>query len=534
MSCEHCAQSVEQALNALPGVSADVSYANAIADVRSNGESDAGAMLEAVRVRGYQPTIDDAPPTVKVPPAGPHLHIAVIGSGGSAFAAAIRAVELGARVSMIESGTVGGTCVNVGCVPSKIMIRAAKLAHSQSHHPFEGLSSAAPQVDRARMVFQQQARVEALRQTKYQDILDANPGIDLIRGRARFVDASTLRVSKSDGGEVRLTPDRIFVAVGASPGIPSVPGLSGTPYWTSTEALVAKSIPDRLVIYGGSAVALELGQAFARLGAKVTIVARSTLLSREDPAIGEALGSAFAAEGIRVLTHATLTAVRYERGRFRIDVGGETLDAANLLIATGRNPNTSDLGLDCAGVEVDARGAIVVDDRMLTSLPMVYAGGDCTNQPQYVYVAAAAGTRAAVNMLGGDARLDLGAMPAVVFTDPQIATAGLDEQSARRAGIEVESRLLALDHVPRALANFDTRGFIKLVAERDSGRLIGAQLLADDASEIIQVAALAISAGMSVGDLADRLFPYLTMSEGLKLCAQTFTRDVSQLSCCAG
>ncbi|MDQ6959847.1 MAG: mercuric reductase, partial [Mariprofundaceae bacterium] len=171
---------------------------------------------------------------------------------------------------------------------------------------------------------------------------------------------------------------------------------------------------------------------------------------------------------------------------------------------------------------------------MRTPVDHIYAAGDCTGQPQYVYVAAAAGTRAAINMTGGDAALDLTAMTAVVFTDPQVATAGLTEAQAIEQGIAAESRTLELENVPRALANFDTRGFIKLVAEKETGRLLGVQVLAGEGGEIIQTAALAIRSRISIHDLADQLFPYLTMVEGIKLCAQTFTRDVSQLSCCAG
>ncbi len=203
-------------------------------------------------------------------------------------------------------------------------------------------------------------------------------------------------------------------------------------------------------------------------------------------------------------------------------------------MATGRSPNTRDLNLEAAGVEVNQQGAISVDQAMRTSVPGIYAAGDCTDQPQFVYVAAAAGTRAAINMTGGDAALDLTAMPAVVFTEPQVATVGYSEADAHQDGIETDSRTLSLDNVPRALANFDTRGFIKLVIEEGSRRLIGVQAVAPEAGEFIQTAALAIRAGMTAEELADQLFPYLTMVEGLKLAAQTFRKDVKQLSCCAG
>lgn len=463
------------------------------------------------------------------------LHLAVIGSGGAAFAGALRAADEGASVTMIEAGTLGGTCVNVGCVPSKIMIRGAHFAHALAHHPFPGIGRQAPVVDRRALVAQQQARVEELRQAKYEAILESRAeSIRLLRGVARFEDAHTLTVALPGGGTETVRADRILVATGASPAIPDVPGLKATPYWTSTEALVAEELPEHLIVYGGSVVALELAQAFLRLGSKVTLVARSRLLSKEDPAIGAELLRVLEAEGMRVLTDTTLRSVRFEGNRFLAETGAEQLAGDRLLVATGRRANTGTLGLDQAGVRTDGGGAIVVDDHMRTAAEEVYAAGDCTSLPEYVYVAAAGGTRAAINMTGGDARLDLSVLPAVVFTDPQVATVGLNEAQAHERGIDAESRTLALDDVPRALVNFDTRGFIKLVAEKRSGRLIGAQMLAAEAGEIIQTAALAIRAKMTVADIVGELFPYLTMAEGIKLCALAFTKDVKQLSCCAG
>ena len=205
-----------------------------------------------------------------------------------------------------------------------------------------------------------------------------------------------------------------------------------------------------------------------------------------------------------------------------------------LLVATGRRPNTDGLGLARVGVATDRNGAIIVDDHLQSSVATIYAAGDCTQHPQLVYVAAASGTRAARNMLGFEAALDLSILPAVVFTDPQVATVGLTEEAAVQQGLSVTRRTLSLENVPRSLANHDTRGFIQLVAETASGRLLGCQVLAAEGGEIIQTAALAIRQGMTVDELANQLFPYLTLVEGLKLCAQTFTRDVTQLSCCAG
>ena len=462
------------------------------------------------------------------------MNVAIIGTGSAAFAAAIRAAEEGAAVTVIEAGEIGGTCVNVGCVPSKIMIRAAQIAHLQSGHPFDGVGKHPAAVDRAALVAQQQARVRELRHAKYESILETNPRIRLLRGFARFKDDHTLIVMQPGGREKAVAADRILIATGRSPMAPDTPGLKDTPYWTSAEALVAEELPQHLIVHGGSVVALELAQAFRRLGSSVTLIARSGLLSKEDPAVGEGLKAVLEGEGMRILIHAEVKKVRFDGNLFQLDIGSETISGDRLLVATGRKPNTAGMNLDKAGVKTDERGAVMVDDHLRTSVPHIYAAGDCTNAPQFVYVAAAAGTRAAINMTGGDAALDLSTVPAVVFTDPQAASVGLSAAQAARLGIDADSRTLSLDNVPRALANYDTRGFIKLIAEKNSGRLIGAQLLAAEGGEVIQTAALAIRNRMTVDELAGQLFPYLTMVEGLKLCAQTFTRDVKQLSCCAG
>ena len=553
MTCDSCANHVEKALLTVPGVhKAEVSYPDALARVSGEPALDPTMLVSAVAAAGYGAALADAPPAAmgsgllgkmrewlgsgdKAGGDGGGLHIAVIGSGGAAMAAALKAVEQGARVTLIERGPLGGTCVNVGCVPSKIMIRAAHIAHLRRESPFDGgIAAAPPAILRERLLAQQQARVDELRHAKYENILDGNTAITMLRGEARFRDGHHLTVRLTDGGEREVAFDRCLIATGASAAVPPIPGLKDTPYWTSTEALESDTIPQRLAVIGSSVVAVELAQAFARLGSRVTILARSTLFFREDPAIGEAVTAAFRAEGIEVQEHTQASHVAYAAGEFVLTTGHGIVAADKLLVATGRTPNTRGLNLEAAGVTINAQGAIVIDKGMRTSNPHIYAAGDCTDQPQFVYVAAAAGTRAAINMTGGDAALDLSAMPAVVFTDPQVATVGYSEAKAHHDGIETDSRTLTLDNVPRALANFDTRGFIKLVIEEGSGRLIGVQAVAPEAGELIQTAVLAIRNRMTVQELADQLFPYLTMVEGLKLAAQTFNKEVKQLSCCAG
>ncbi len=535
MTCDHCAKSAGDALNALPGVKAVVSYADSLAKIESTGEIENGQLLKAVESKGYGASLIDAEGVAVTGGNDNGLRVVIIGTGSGAFAAAIKAVEEDAQVTIIEGANViGGTCVNVGCVPSKIMIRGAHIAHLQAHHAFEGIPLNKPEIDRSALVRQQQARVEELRHAKYESILESNPGINLICGWARFHNSNTLIITRSDGTEKSVTADRVLIATGARPAVPDIPGLKKTPYWTSTEALIAEQIPEHLVVIGASVVALELAQAFLRLGSKVTVMARSLFLSKEDLAIGEGLVKVFEEEGARVLLHTLPDSVTHDGSQFILPSKAGEIRCDQLLVATGRQPNTDRLDLDKAAIKVARNGAILIDDHMRTSTEHIYAAGDCTNQPQYVYVAAAAGTRAAINMTGGDATLDLTAMPAVVFTEPAVATVGLSEQQANELGIDTDSRTLDLENVPRALANFETSGFVKLVVEKKSGRLIGAQILASEAGEMIQTAVLAIRNRMTVDELAGQLFPYLTMVEGLKLCAQTFNKDVKQLSCCAG
>ncbi|HET9239241.1 MAG TPA: mercury(II) reductase [Oligoflexus sp.] len=550
MTCNSCAKHIREALEKLPEVkSAIVSYPKGTAEVEAGASVSTEILSQAVTDLGYKVSAVDrlreakgddfSQPEAQTKSQGMttpgSLHVAIIGSGAAAMAAALKASEQGAKVTLIERGTIGGTCVNVGCVPSKIMIRAAHIAHLRRESPFDrGIQASSPIVLRDQLLAQQQARVDELRQAKYESILDDNPSISVLHGDARFRDGQHLAVRLADGSERELAFDRCLIATGASAAVPPIPGLRGLPYWTSTEALVSDIIPPRLAVIGSSVVAVELAQAFARLGSTVTILARSTLFFREDPAIGEAITAAFRDEGITVLEHTQASLIRYSDGEFFLTTRQGEIHADRLLVATGRSPNTRDLRLEAVGVNLDSQGAIIIDKTMRTSSSHIYAAGDCTDQPQFVYVAAAAGTRAAINMVGGETALDLAAMPAVIFTDPQIATVGFSEAEAHHAGIETQSRLLTLEHVPRALANFDTRGFIKLVAEAGSSRLIGVQAVAAEAGELIQTAALAISCRLTVEDLANRLFPYLTMVEGLKLAAQTFNKDLKQLSCCAG
>ena len=519
MTCDSCAVHVKDALEKVPGVqSADVSYAKGSAKLAIEVGTSPDALTAAVAGLGYRATLADAP-SVSTPGglldkmrdllgrndktgSSGALHIAVIGSGGAAMAAALKAVEQGARVTLIERGTIGGTCVNVGCVPSKIMIRAAHIAHLRRESPFDGgIAATTPTIQRTALLAQQQARVDELRHAKYEGILEGNPAITVLHGSARFKDNRNLIVQLNDGGERVVAFDRCLIATGASPAVPPIPGLKDTPYWTSTEALVSETIPKRLAVIGSSVVALELAQAFARLGAKVTILARSTLFFREDPAIGEAVTAAFRMEGIEVREHTQASQVAYINGEgdgeFVLTTAHGELRADKLLVATGRAPNTRKLALDATGVTLTPQGAIVIDPGMRTSVEHIYAAGDCTDQPQFVYVAAAAGTRAAINMTGGDAALNLTAMPAVVFTDPV-------SQLAHNAGVSV--------HIVR---DYLVRGLLRPVACTTGGYGV----FDDAALQRLCFVRAAFEAGIGLDALA-RLCRALDAADGAQAAAQ--------------
>lgn len=442
----------------------------------------------------------------------------VIGSGAGAFAAAIRARDLDARVLLIERGRIGGTCVNVGCIPSKSL-----LADAERRNRGPSLIEAVERKD---------SLVDHLRREKYVDLL-GEYGIELRHGQAELTGPRTVAV---DGAS--LSAGAIVIATGASPAAPPVPGLADAGYLTSTTALDLAEAPGRIAVLGANAVGLELGQMLRGFGSQVTLLELERVAPFEEPEISGAMREILVGQGYRVLEDARTESVAVEGSDkvLRGDAHGEAFEvrADEILVATGRRPNSDGLGLDGVGVELDDRGAIAVDEHQRTSIPSIYAAGDVTSQPQFVYVAAAGGAAAAQNALAGGAeRLHFDSLPRIIFTTPQIAGAGLTEAQARERGFDVEARTLPLEAVPRALVNDDTRGLFKLVAEEGTGRLLGASVIADGAGDVIQSAVYAIERGLTVAEIASTWAPYLTMAEGLKLAAQTFSRDVAALSCCA-
>jgi mercuric reductase len=460
--------------------------------------------------------------------------LAVVGAGSAGFSAAITAAEQGAKVALIGHGTIGGTCVNVGCVPSKTLIRAAEsLHHAEAAARFAGIRGEARLDDWHTLVAQKDELVAGLRQAKYADLLPAYNTVAYLEAPARLSPAGI-----HANGDL-LSVGKTVVATGASAARPSIPGIEGVDCLTSTTALEMEVLPRSMLVIGGGYIGCELAQLFARAGVRVTLACRSRLLPEGEPEVSEALAGYLSEEGIDLRTGLTYRHVRRTGGGITLDVGlngaEEALEAEVVLAATGRRPNTEGLGLADVDVALEAGGGIRVDEHLRTTNRQIYAAGDVTGRHQFVYMAAYGARLAALNALNGDAhRYDASTMPMVTFTDPQVASVGRTEAAARAAGLDVKTSVLPIDAVPRALAARDTRGLIKLVADRASDQLLGAHILAPEGADSIQTAALAIKHSMTTSELAETIFPYLTTVEGLKLAAQTFDKDVTKLSCCAG
>jgi mercuric reductase len=465
-------------------------------------------------------------------------HLVIVGGGSAAFAATTRAVERGWRVTLFNAGLpIGGTCVNVGCVPSKTLIRAAEAHHRAAYHPFAGIDSRSRVEDWGAVIRQANDLVAALRREKYLDVVADLPGVAIVEKPAKLADARTVVVERT-----AYSADRILLATGARTSVPPIPGVNGVDYLVPDSLFQLMEKPESMLVLGGRYIALECAQMLARLGVKTTLLQRSArILPDESAGLTEPLTGYLREEGLEVRTGARILAVR--KAATGVEVEAELAGtrqvffAERLLLATGRHPNTEALGLEAAGVETSAEGFIKVRPTLETSVPGVYAAGDVIGHPMFVYTAAYEGALAAENACRPDGEAarerDYAPLPWVVFTDPQVAGVGTDEAQARAAGFDAEAVVLPMDKVPRCLAARETRGHIQLVRDRATGRILGARALAHEGGELMMEIALAIRHGMTDRDLAGMFHPYLTLGEAVKLAALSFGTDVNKLSCCA-
>ncbi len=446
--------------------------------------------------------------------------LVILGSGSTAFAAALKAAELGKTAVMTESRTLGGTCVNRGCLPSKNLIEAARIYWEAQH-----------------------SRFKSYRGRKYEAILGDSDKISIIQGRAALVDPHTVQL---DGQS--LVGDQILVATGSRPAVPPIAGLTQVPYLTSDlltseEDMELTEQPRSLVVIGGGYIALELAQMFQRFGTKVTLLQRSErILSEYEPEVSIAVHEALTEEGMDIRTRTKIRGVRKADGGNTVLVetdghAGE-VHAEQLLVATGRVPNTVGLGLEEAGVALDERGFVKVNEELRTAVSHIWAAGDVigsqTNAQMATPVGAHDGNIAAGNALGGEPRtVNHAVLPRTIFTDPQVGVVGLTDEEANAHGFVCECNTVPIHLVPRAGAVRDERGIIKMVLERESGKVLGVSMVGRDAGEVIHEAAMGMRFGATVHDFIDMVHVYPTMAEALKIVALSFFKDVSKMSCCA-
>lgn len=461
--------------------------------------------------------------------------VLILGSGSTAFAAALRAHSYGSRVLMAEKGVMGGTCINWGCVPSKTLIHAAQFYQDARLGARIGLGLSGETTDFEKLMSHKGDVVHHLRQTKYLDVLRDVPGLRVVKGAARFVDARTVEV-----GEEQYICDRILIATGGFPKIVNFPGLGEVDYLTSRSALLLKKFPESLVIIGGGVIALELGQMFRRFGTRVTVLEHGPrILPAVEEEVTSALHEALAAEGVEIVTNVAICGLSKREGEtvVAVEVAGVPAEyhAARVLLAVGTAPATSGIGLERAGVELDSRGFVKVDGRLRTNVPGIWAAGDVTGGMMIATKGAREGIVAVDDMLnpGCGCVMDYLVLPMAIFTDPEVAMVGHTEESARKAGFDVVVNVMPVSAIPKAHVTGHTAGAIKMVADRVTGRLLGVHLASHRGADLINEAALAVRFKLTVEDLANTMHVYPSIGEGLRLCAQGFSRDISKLSCCA-
>ena len=540
MTCDSCASHVSKALASVNGVETVKvnGWQSGHATVNLKEKTDSKELIDAVKKAGYGAEIEKAFITEenKNSFAGKtDYDLIIIGGGSAAFAAAIKASELEKKTLMINEGLpIGGTCVNVGCVPSKTLIRTAEQLHAANHPNFSSINPGDNKIDFKKVIRQKTELVEGLRQHKYVDVLQDDPNVKIIKSYGKLIDKNTV---EADGQ--KFSAKNILIAAGSTTFFPDLPGLKESGYLTNDTLYELGKLPEHLIVIGGRYIALENAQMFARLGSKVTILQRSLrILPDEMPDISEKLKDYLEEEGIEIKTGVKIKSIEKHKGKVKITASvkneDDTIEGTHLFVATGRKGNTRNLGLEELGIELHKNSFIKTNDFMQTSIPNIYAAGDVTGEYLFVYSAAYEGSLAVGNMFSENkTEKDYSVFPWVIFTDPQVAGVGMDENQAYDNKIDYEVSTIQLKDVPRSIAARNTKGFIKLIRNKENDKLIGARILASEGSELLMEISLAIKYGVKVKELKQMFHPYLTLSEGVKLAAISFDKDVKKLSCCA-
>ena len=543
MTCSGCSSHIEKDLNVKDGiVSSTVNHETGegkfVYDTNKLSNQDVINAVNNVGNYSVVEAIEKEECCVTNSDGKNQFDLIVIGGGSAAFSAAIKAESLGLTTLMINSGLdFGGTCVNVGCVPSKNLIRAAETVYHATHSNFKGIKPKGVEIDFTQIIKDKKALVATLQQHKYMDVVSDFENLTMLKGWAEFIDNKTILVDGKDA----YTATNIIIATGATTNIPNIEGLNEVGYLTNMSLFDLEAKPKSLTIMGAGYIGLEIAMAYNRLGVKVRIIEFTDRpLRSQTNDITDVLEAQIKSEGIEILPN--FRAIKFEKDgdntiiHCKCPDGSITqiIEEGHIVVATGTKPNTSKLGLENIDIKLSEKGHILVNEKMETNISNIYAAGDVTNTPPFVYAAAKEGSTAVNNAFSlSKETVDYTSLPWVVFTDPQIAGAGMDEVEAEKSSIPFEVSKLDLIHVPRALAAQDTRGFIKLIRNPETDKLIGARVIAPEGGELIQQLSMAIKFGITIKDLAESFYPYLTLGEGIKLAAITFGKDVSKLSCCS-
>jgi pyruvate/2-oxoglutarate dehydrogenase complex dihydrolipoamide dehydrogenase (E3) component len=452
--------------------------------------------------------------------------VLVLGAGTAGKLMAWTMAKEGRRTAVVERKYIGGSCPNVACLPSKNVIHSAKVASLVGRHREFGIETGPISIDMAGVYARKREMVDGIIQVhlnKFHEALDRHRGDELILGDGIFVAPRTLRVALRDGGERTLTAERVFVNLGSRATIPDTPGLRESKPMTHIEALDLQRLPDHLIVLGGGYVGLEMAQALRRLGSRVTLIERGPkLVSNEDADVSEAILQLFRDEGIDVLlsTHAVgVSGLSGERVTLQLQSGNETrtVEGTDILVALGRTPNTTGIGLEKTGVELTEKGHIRVNDRLETTAPNVWAMGDCAGSPYFTHVSEDDFGIIHENLNGGRRSTRDRLVPYCVFIDPELARVGLNESEAREKGVACR-----VASVPVAAAGWrpwtisEKRGFMKTLIDAHSDRILGFTAFGPEAGELMSTVQLAMLTGQPYTVLRDCMFAHPTMTEGLK------------------
>lgn len=469
----------------------------------------------------------------------------IIGGGAGALAAAIRANELGAKTALVNAGLpLGGTCVNVGCVPSKTLLYAGEVLHHAKHHGVPGVELQVKNFDFQKVVQDELLLVEKLRQEKYEKVLKNLEHVTAIEGKAKFVSQNEVEVNgpafaKASAGREKLSAEKFIIAAGSTANVPPIEGIREVGFVTHVEALKMPKQPKELVVIGAGPLGLEFAQMFSRFGTKVTILQRGdSIFPHSEKALTDRLAEILIKEGITIKINTEVKSMRKEGNKkivlYQIGEAQEEVSADEILLAAGKTPNTQGLGLEVAGVEIDKRQAVVVNQNFQTSNKNIFAVGDVTNGPLRLEpTAGREGTLAAENALKGTTlSIDYNAVPYTIFTDPQLAGVGFTEDEQMKQMGVCACRTVSFEDVPKAIIMRRTEGMIKMAIHPQTKQILGVHILAPNAGELIAEAMMLIKNKNTIDDVVNSLPMFPTLSEAIKIAALSFTKDISKLSCC--